>query len=58
MRENNRLNSEIHEKVSECEKLHIKLNNLESKLSDKQGENQRVRNTLDLKEQEVNEMRV
>ena len=58
MRENNRLNSEIHEKVSEREKLHIKLNNLESKLSDKQGENQRVRNTLDLKEQEVNEMRV
>ena len=53
-KENHRLNDILQEKINEIERLQIKLNNLDNKLSDKSNEVLRVKAEVDEKEQELN----
>lgn len=51
MKENNRLNSNLLEKINEIEKLQMKINNLDTKMTEKQNEVLRMKSAIDEKEQ-------
>lgn len=52
------MNGLLLEKVGELEKLQIKLNNLDNKLTEKGNENLKLKATVDEKEQEISEVRL
>jgi chromosome segregation ATPase len=56
IKENNSLNGALQEKINEIEKLQIRINNLENKISDKNNDNLRMKAVIDEKEQEISEM--
>lgn len=58
MKENDRLNSQVIEKMGEIEKLQFKINSMDNKISEKNNENLKLKAIINDREQEITETKV